>query len=114
MAKARRSDRAKWLKIVQQYQSSGKKQIQFAEERGLNIWTFRGWLYRFREEGAVKGESKRRGKRRPKFVQVRVTGNSSTGNGSCPVCIRAPGGVSVDFHHAPSAEYLATVLAHLL
>jgi hypothetical protein len=112
MAKARRSDRAKWLEIIQQYQSSGKNQIQFAEERGLNIWTFRNWLYKFRKDGSLKAKGRSR-KKRPRFVEVRVAEKPLGPDQSCPVVVRTSGGVSVEFNHSPNAEYLAAVLSNL-
>ena len=112
MAKARKSDRAKWLKIVKQYQSSDKNQIQFAEERGLNIWTFRNWIYRFRKDGSlnVKG---RASKKRRRFVEVRVSEKSVRPDRTCPVVVRTAGGVSVEFNHSPAAEYLVALLSNL-
>ena len=58
MAKARKSDRAKWLKIAKEFESAGKSQGEFCKERRLNVWTFRNWLYRFRKDGSLKAKGR--------------------------------------------------------
>ncbi len=48
-AERRRRDSKTIEGLLADYRESGLSQIAFARERGLNVGTFRGWLYRRRK-----------------------------------------------------------------
>jgi hypothetical protein len=52
--RARRS-RGEWTAIIEEFEESGEPHEAFCAERGLNIGSFRGWLYRLRR--ATSGPS---------------------------------------------------------
>lgn len=43
-------DKARWTKLVADYESSELTQREFASERGLSFSNLRNWLYRLRKE----------------------------------------------------------------
>jgi len=55
----RKSTRAKWLLLNQDYESLDLTMREFCAERKVNIYTFKDWQKKFRKEsaGASKGAS---------------------------------------------------------
>jgi hypothetical protein len=47
-----RRTREIWQNLVRQYERSGKRQEEFAAERGIPIGTLRSWIYRLKRESA--------------------------------------------------------------
>ena len=46
----RDDDRARWTKLVADFESAGLSQREFAQERGLSLSNLRYWIYRLRKE----------------------------------------------------------------
>src|SRR5689334_8620109 len=51
--------RSYWEELVAEYEGSGQEHKTFAAEKGVNVWTFQGWLYRLRRERSAP-KSRRR------------------------------------------------------
>jgi transposase len=46
----REDDRARWTKLVADFESADLSQREFAQERGLSLSNLRYWIYRLRKE----------------------------------------------------------------
>src|SRR6266498_3806725 len=46
----RNEDRARWTKLVADYESADLSQREFAQERGISLSNLRYWIYRLRKE----------------------------------------------------------------
>ncbi|MFL5412500.1 MAG: IS66 family insertion sequence element accessory protein TnpA [Myxococcales bacterium] len=46
----REDERARWMKLVADYESADLSQREFAQERGLSLSNLRYWIYRLRKE----------------------------------------------------------------
>src|SRR6266511_1345153 len=46
----RNEDRARWTKLVADYESADLSQREFAQERGISLSKLRYWIYRLRKE----------------------------------------------------------------
>jgi transposase-like protein len=46
----RNEDRARWTKLVADYESADLSQREFAQERGISPSNLRYWIYRLRKE----------------------------------------------------------------
>lgn len=96
MSQARRS-RAEWEDIVWKFERTGLSHDAFCEAEGLNVGTFRTWLYKLRHEG---------GQPEPSFVEV-VAGERASGPDACVVRF---GQAEARFAHVPDAGYVASLL----
>jgi hypothetical protein len=96
-----RRNREYWTGVVAEFESGSQKQQQFCEQRGLEVGTFRQWLYRLRNEAKGKGAGPSR------FVTVRPTMALS---GACQLRV---GAVTLGFMELPPAKYVAE-LARLM
>jgi hypothetical protein len=67
--RARRS-RSEWSSIIKAFERSGGSHEEFCSERGLNLGSFRGWLYRIRKGREAAPEVA--------LVPVAVTGGTSS------------------------------------
>ena len=47
-----RKSRSEWSKIIKAFERSGESHEEFCTKRGLNLGSFRGWLYRLRKAAA--------------------------------------------------------------
>ena len=47
-----RKTRSEWQQIIRAFKRSGVSHAAFCDSRGLNIKSFRGWLYRLRRASA--------------------------------------------------------------
>jgi hypothetical protein len=47
-----RKSRGEWLAIIKAFERSGESHGEFCSARGLNIGSFRTWLYKLRTESA--------------------------------------------------------------
>ena len=45
-----RRSRAEWQSIIDEFEAASESHEQFCARRKLNVGSFRGWLYRLREE----------------------------------------------------------------
>jgi hypothetical protein len=45
-----------WSKIIQSFERSGESHEEFCSRQGLNLGSFRGWLYRLRKAAAAAPE----------------------------------------------------------
>lgn len=62
--RAERHGRKYWTRLVDQFEKSSESQADFAKRVGVNVLTFRTWLYRVRGERRVVTKAGLR-KRRP-------------------------------------------------
>ncbi len=46
----RNEDRARWTKLVADYESADLSQREFAQERGVSLSNLRNWIYKLRKE----------------------------------------------------------------
>ena len=88
-----------WARVVAQFERSGESQAAFCEAHGLNLGTFRGWLYRLRKDEE---------RQHPGFVEV-MTAAVATRAG----CIVRFGDTEVHFDPVPEPGYLAALLEEL-
>jgi hypothetical protein len=44
-----RTSRGEWAAIVGAFERSGQSHVEFCSKRGLEVQSFRGWLYRLRK-----------------------------------------------------------------
>lgn len=92
--------RGYWSRVVAEYEALGGAHAGFCEARGLNLATFRTWLYRLRREGLGA---------EPGFLEV-VGAEARVGG---EVCVVRLGEVEVGFRTLPEAEYLAALVLGL-
>ena len=62
-----RRSKQPWAKLIQAFEGSGLSHEEFAGSVGVSVWTFRGWLNGYREQGI---ESDLREPLFPRFVKV--------------------------------------------
>ena len=97
--RAKRRGREFWAGVVAEYEGSGQSHDGFCLSRGLEVGTFRRWLYRLRRKGS--------GRRKGPVLQFLPLVPSSTSSG--PVGVRV-GEVELSFGELPAASYLAELL----
>ena len=103
--RAPRRGRAFWTKLVAQFEASSYAQVEFAENHGVSLRTFRSWIYRLRAEARESEESSVSAS--ATFVEVIAVAEASAGAGACRVRI---GKVEVEFERVPSALYVAELM----
>jgi hypothetical protein len=69
-----RKSRNEWSKIIRAFERSGESHEEFCSRQGLNLGSFRGWLYRLRKAAAA-----------PEVALVPVTVTGVTSSPSSPV-----------------------------
>jgi transposase len=124
-------DRARWTKLVADFESSDLTQREFATERGVSFSNLRNWIYRLRKESRplVASEAKEpgQGPARPetnggsRLVPVRVVASApkarraeaarSAGDGLLELAL--PSGVCVRFPAGTDLGYLRALAAAL-
>jgi len=97
-----RRNREYWTAVVGEFEKGSRKQQEFCEQRGLEVGTFRYWLYQLR------GQAKRQSSARGRFVTVRPT--MAALSGACQLRV---GSVTLSLMELPSARYVAE-LARLM
>ena len=91
--------RAEWARVVASFEKTGLTQAEFCAMRGLNVGTFRSWVYRLRnEQGRKEG--------RPRLVEL-VAAPERTEDSACVVRV---GATEVRFAARPEVEYLGALL----
>ena len=88
-----------WAKLAAEFESSSLKQHEFCRKRGVELGTFRHWLYRFRREG------KKARLERARFVPLVPAAAASA-----PPCRLRVGRVELAFGALPPAGYVAEVI----
>ena len=94
---------AYWSTLVAEFESAPCPHADFCRPRGLNIGTFRFWLYKLRDEAEEAKSS-------PGFVELVVGGRQSTKSSTCSLVV---GKVELRFEALPSPEYLAELLRNV-
>jgi hypothetical protein len=94
-----RHGRGFWAPVIAQFEAEPQQHEAFAVSRGLNVDTFRRWLYRLRRE---------RPKSAGRFEVVRATPVAVSARAACIVEV---GTARVLFEQTPDPEYLARLLA---
>ena len=97
-----RRNREYWTDVVAQFEKGSLKQQQFCDQRGLEVGTFRYWLYQLR------GEGKRQSSGQARFVTVRPT--MAALSGACQLRV---GSVTLSLMELPAAKYVVE-LARLM
>jgi transposase len=82
----RNEDRARWTKLVADYESADLSQREFAQERGISLSNLRYWIYRLRKESrplvteaaerSDQGPSRAEATDRSRLVPVRVVASA--------------------------------------
>ena len=88
-----------WGPLAAEFEAAPCRHDAFAARHGVNVDTFRQWLYRLRKERPSGARSSR-----PKFIEV-VPARRESG------CVLVVGSTEVRFDTLPPAEYLAALLA---
>ncbi len=97
-----RRNREYWTDIVAEFEKGSLKQQEFCEQRGLEVGTFRYWLYQLR------GQAKRQSSAQSRFVTGQPTLAGLTG-----ACQLRVGSVTLSLMELPSASFVAE-LARLM
>lgn len=102
-----RRSRSEWLSIIKAFKRSGGSHEEFCKERGLNLGSFRGWLYRLKKEPAPEVA----------LVPVTVTGATSAAAHAAvwPGAEIVVAVASVDVRVVPGTDvaYVAALVAEL-
>ena len=123
-------DRARWIKLVADFESSGLTQREFATERGISFSNLRNWLYRLRKESRplqpepakVPGQAPERApaSEGSRLVPVRVVASAAkprssvvAAGGGEVVEIALPSGVRVRFPVGTDPRYVRSLAAAL-
>ena len=93
-----RRNREYWTDVVAEFEKGSLKQQEFCEQRGLEVGTFRYWLYQLR------GEAKRQSSAQSRFVTMRPTMGALSG-----ACQLRVGSVTLSLMELPSAKFIAEV-----
>lgn len=101
-----RRTREIWQNLIRQFERSGKRQDEFAAERGIPVGTLRSWIYRLKRESAEEAAA---------ILPVRVISSAS------PSAARRPedeGGAAVEvmlvrFASGAASELIVDVVTRL-
>jgi len=99
---ARRS-RSEWQTIVREFERSDESHAAFCGARGLNVGSFRGWLYRLRRDSRAP---------EVELVAVDVAPSRAPVDASAPVLVRWAD-VEICVTPATDATYVARLVAEL-
>ena len=124
-------ERARWIKLVADFESSDLTQREFASERGISFSNLRNWIYKLRKESrplvaepaTVPGQAPARGvvAEGSRLVPVRVVASASKtrtkvvarGAGDELLELALPSGVRVRFPAGTDLAYLRALAAAL-
>jgi hypothetical protein len=123
----REQERARWTKLVADFEASDLTQREFASERGISFSNLRNWIYRLRKESrpllegppASPGQDPTRAARqeRSRLVPVRVVASApkarSVEPGSSLLELALPSGIVVRFPAGTEPSYLRALIAEL-
>jgi len=99
----RRLGRRRWKSLVAGFEQSGLSQAEYARRKGVNVNTFRQWLYRLRDEVDGQGDVPEGG---VEFIEV--CGVSSQRDAAA-VRIRL-GAMTLEFDEPPSPQWVVGLL----
>ena len=110
----RRPGPDEWLKLIEQYETSGESQKEFCADRELSFSTFQYWLYRrSKKVRAVSGSA-------PEFLPVEVVRSPAPEGaamkarpGDAAIEIALPSGVQVRLSSGVSASFVGELIAAL-
>jgi hypothetical protein len=96
------SERTQW---VERFRASGLTQVEFAEKEGLNLGTFRQWLYRSQTKALPAAP--------PRFHELRV--ENLTSSDPIPWSLELAVGkhVTLRWHQAPAADEILKIVREL-
>jgi hypothetical protein len=97
----KRRSRAEIDRLVFDYNNSGQTQECFARERGLNVGTFRGWLYR------------RRGNESEDLQEVVLRADASKQSDHGAVVVRTARGVEVELPLCAGSAWIERMVREL-
>jgi transposase len=124
-------DRARWTKLVADFETSDLTQREFASERGVSFSNLRNWLYRLRKESRplvpepakVSGQAPERGAavEGSRLLPVRVVASaakprrttSSALAGNALLELALPSGVRLRFPAGTDPRYLRALASAL-
>lgn len=98
---APRRGRAFWQRLISKFERSDEEQRAFAARHGVNLETFRTWLYKLRDEGARRESS-----------SVRVLPVAVTGVGTSGISIEV-GDLVLRVTEGVDAAYVASIVQAL-
>lgn len=90
-----------WPKLLEAFEDSGLTHFEFCSKHGISLSSFQQRLYRSRREARGGGG----------FTRLSV--EAAPPASDCWAEMGFPGGVSLRFHDAPDARYLAELLTLL-
>ena len=90
------------MELVEEFERAGLTQRDFAALHGVNVGTFRSWLYKLRREG------------RPAAGLTEVSVVSAEVESEAACRLELPGGMVVSFSSAPSPYWLADLSSALV
>jgi transposase-like protein len=100
-----RKSREQWLRLVQDWKSSGDSQVQFAERHGVSVATFRYWVARWRVLDGV-GQRKVAAVDGARFVAVRTPSSAKIRDASSVGCHVRMGALELWFDEPPPVQWL--------
>jgi transposase-like protein len=124
-------DRARWTKLVADYEASELTQREFATERGISFSNLRNWIYRLRKESRplvaepakVSGQAPERGAapEGSRLLPVRVIASAPKARraaspavpGDGVLELALPSGVRLRFPAGTDLKYLRSLAAAL-
>jgi hypothetical protein len=102
-----RWSREQWVQVVESFERSGQSHERFCVDRGLNVGSFRGWLYRLRREGARSTVARSA----TRLLPVRIAPPASPEDGTALEI--TVGDVAVRVRGAIGPRYVAELIAEL-
>ncbi len=120
-------DRARWTRLVADFEVSDLSQREFATERGISFSNLRNWLYRLRKESRplvpesakVSGQAPERARARPssRLLPVRVVASApkarQRGESDGLLELALPSGARLRFPVGTDPRYLQELAAAL-
>lgn len=128
MAAATEQDRARWTRLVADFEASELTQREFATERGISFSNLRNWLYRLRKESRplvpesakVSGQAAERVKAKTgsRLLPVRVVASAAPkarqqGEANGLLELALPSGARLRFPTGTDLKYLRALAAAL-
>ena len=89
-----------WNQVIEEFESSEMTQTQFAQNKGVNVATFRNWLYKIRNEELEQTIA---------FVEVKSTPSPQ----SPSISMFLPNELMIEFSKCPDARFVAQLVHEL-
>ena len=127
MAVVTEQDRARWTRLVADFEASELTQREFATERGISFSNLRNWLYRLRKEsrplvpesakGSGQAPERVKAKTRSRLLPVRVVASApkarQQGEANGLLELALPSGARLRFPAGTEVGYLRDLAAAL-